>query len=774
MPAVIQLRVSIVQGELRMRCPSAGGGGLVARPVEVLLAVLLWAVAVPSLADDADLFFDDSAVRDIAIFFDDPEWYDTLLAGHADNPDDPYFPARFEYGDLVLDPVGVRFKGNSSFRIPGVKKPFRIDFNEYDEGDPGRQTTFYGMKKLNLNNGFKDPTLLREKLFLDFCSPYLPSLRAVHVRVWVNGEYWGLYTAVEHIDELFIARHFGAGEDGNLFEGEGSGASPGGAFGSDLRYHGPDPEPYYELYQLKTNLDANDWSGLIELTDVLNNTPTAQLPGRLDGIFDVKLWLRALATNILFVNLDSYPGSAHNYYLYDRDDTGRMTYLHWDVNEAFGTFRFGVAPGQDMRELDPLWLPEAGPGGTPQPRPLMSQVWSVEAYRRSYLRLLARMLREGFDRHSMEQRITERADLIRSSVYSDPHKPYSNQDFETALRFDLVLGQERSHGLLDFVTRRAAFLDETLDGFAEAQDIRLNELLSINVSSVVDDAGDHDPWLEVYNLGPGQVECADLYLTDDSAQPLQWRLPQHSLDDGGFLVLWLDAEPHEGSQHAPFRLDPDGGQLFLVTASDPSVPIDRVSYPALGGDRAWARSLDGEGPWLVSDQPTFAAPNLPSTTPPALVINELMAENHSTIADPSGSGYPDWLELYNAGEYPLDLEGMYLTDDRDDPTKWRIPEGVVVGPGAFLLIWADNDCEQGPTHAGFKLDADGEDLALYDSDAAGRRLIDVVSFPEQHPDVSYGREVDGGETFVFLARPSPGRPNAVAPRRGPAGRVGPG
>jgi len=163
--------------------------------------------AGPAQADEADVFFDDSFVHEIHITFDDADWYDTLYDSHANDPDDPFFPAAIECDGVAIDPVGVRFKGNSSFSIPGVKKSFKIDFNEYDD-----ETTFVGLKKLNLNNGFKDPTHLRAKLFLDFAGAYVPTIRAVHTRVYVNGTYWGLYTAVEQVDKTFAESRFGGAE----------------------------------------------------------------------------------------------------------------------------------------------------------------------------------------------------------------------------------------------------------------------------------------------------------------------------------------------------------------------------------------------------------------------------------------------------------------------------------------------------------------------------------------------------------------------------------
>ena len=308
----------------------------------------------PAHADEADAFFDDSFVHEIRITFADADWYDTLYSSHANDPDDPYFPAAVECDGVVLDPVGVRFKGNSSFSIPGVKKSFKIDFNEYDD-----DTTFVGLKKLNLHNSFKDPTLMREKLFLDFAGGFVPTIRVVYARLYVNGTLWGLYTAVEQVDKTFAQSRFGDDEDGNLFKAAASddASDPNADFGSDLTWLGSDPTPYFDYYQLKTNEDLNDYSQLIEFINILNNQSPVDFPTLLEPVFDVQTALAGLALDNLFVNLDSYLAVAHNYYLYDRDESGKMTHIHWDTNESFGRFLLGVSGSQDPLELDPFWLP---------------------------------------------------------------------------------------------------------------------------------------------------------------------------------------------------------------------------------------------------------------------------------------------------------------------------------------------------------------------------------------------------------------------------------
>ncbi|MBN2181917.1 MAG: lamin tail domain-containing protein [Sedimentisphaerales bacterium] len=139
-----------------------------------------------------------------------------------------------------------------------------------------------------------------------------------------------------------------------------------------------------------------------------------------------------------------------------------------------------------------------------------------------------------------------------------------------------------------------------------------------------------------------------------------------------------------------------------------------------------------------------------------VVINELMASNSNCIQDPQGQ-YDDWIEFYNYGTNTVDLGGMYLTDDSSIRTKWQIPNSTTIPAGGYLLIWADNDTTNPGLHANFKLDADGEQVALYDDD--GITPIDSVTFPEQTADMSYGRYPDGDNEWRFFAFPSPGEEN---------------
>ena len=140
-----------------------------------------------------------------------------------------------------------------------------------------------------------------------------------------------------------------------------------------------------------------------------------------------------------------------------------------------------------------------------------------------------------------------------------------------------------------------------------------------------------------------------------------------------------------------------------------------------------------------------------------LVINELMASNHRTLEDPDEPGeHPDWIELYNGTAGTIDLGGMYLTDEFQNLNKWQVPAGVSIGPGQYLIFYADDDGTQGVYHTNFNLSINGEMVVLVDND--GKTIIDSILFDEQLEDVSYGRFPDGGDSWGFQ-NSTPGLPN---------------
>jgi hypothetical protein len=137
-------------------------------------------------------------------------------------------------------------------------------------------------------------------------------------------------------------------------------------------------------------------------------------------------------------------------------------------------------------------------------------------------------------------------------------------------------------------------------------------------------------------------------------------------------------------------------------------------------------------------------------------INEFLASNTSVIQDPQGE-WADFVELYNASDAPVNLGGMYLTDNLTNPTKFQLSSALTVAPRSAMIIWCDEDGVDGPDHANFKLSAGGEAISLFASD--GLTQFDQFVFEAQTANVSCGRVDDGYGAFVTFPVATPGQPN---------------
>ncbi len=240
--------------------------------------------------------------------------------------DDPlaeqYKPGSIVFNGITVNEVAIRVKGNSSLgnvanNPDSNRYSFKVDINYYNDDQK-----FMGLKKLIFNNGWGDPSLMREHLTYQTMREIgSPASRSAFVDLWMAGEHMGLYTFVEAVDSEFIEDHFDY-EDGDLYKANKN---------SKLTWIDNALESYSTL-ELKRNEDTSDQSALINFLNQLNNSDD---PG---AVTDIDQVLRYLAVSTLLVNLDSYQGGlAHNYYLYEKERYF-FTIIPWDLNQSCGGF----------------------------------------------------------------------------------------------------------------------------------------------------------------------------------------------------------------------------------------------------------------------------------------------------------------------------------------------------------------------------------------------------------------------------------------------------
>jgi spore coat protein CotH len=384
-------------------------------------------------------FFSEYTVEDIHITISDTDW-DILLASPLL---EEYHSASITYRDVTVDDVAFRTKGSSSLQavaqMGSTRYSFKVDMNYYVDGQK-----LLGMKKINLNNNYKDPSYMRERLAYDMMrSLGISTPRLSYVNLYINGYLRGLYTLVEQVDSEFLETNF-ENPEGDLYKPDGT--------GSDLLWNGSDFSAYSGV-ELKTNEDSSDNADFINLVDELNNGSD------LESAIDVDEVLRYLAVSTALSNLDSYQGSlAHNYYLYEQD--GVFSIIPWDFNESFGTFRMDC---QDSNAMISLYIDEPT-SGTLADRPLIAKLLEKEPYKTAYHGYVDNLMNtfDGvMDPVIISETIAATKALISEDVSADPTAFYTPAEFEASLGYNMI---DDIFGLQGFVAVRTENMKDQLSG----------------------------------------------------------------------------------------------------------------------------------------------------------------------------------------------------------------------------------------------------------------------------------------------------------------------
>ncbi|MBN2452920.1 MAG: lamin tail domain-containing protein, partial [Candidatus Omnitrophica bacterium] len=147
-----------------------------------------------------------------------------------------------------------------------------------------------------------------------------------------------------------------------------------------------------------------------------------------------------------------------------------------------------------------------------------------------------------------------------------------------------------------------------------------------------------------------------------------------------------------------------------------------------------------------------------------IIINEVVISGQQQQLTDEDGEKQDWIELYNASAYNINLSGMYLTDDDNDFYKWALPN-INLGPRQYLLIYCSGKNRSNPAgnlHANFNLSA-GNSVSLYDEDDG---LLDQITADQTTyipADCSLSRAIDGSQSFTYDSRATPGSTNTDPP-----------
>jgi len=387
--------------------------------------------------------------------FEDEHWYNKLKHYKKDYSG-KRVPAHLEIDGERYENVAVRFKGNSSFFSPlksdEKKLPFNIDSDKFNDGQHYRGD----YEKIKLSNIFYDPSYVREVLAYRIARDYLLSPEANFALLRIEGEDIGIYTNSESVDEKFLKKRLGY-DSGTLMkcDPEWYQPYPQGCKLSDnasLEYLGEKTICYKPYYESKSEKDE-DWQHLIDLCRTLDGADLKALEQKLN--IDAVLWMHAF--NVLMVNLDSYTGRfCHNYYLF-RDSFGIFQPIVWDMNMAFGGFKFSEKARplsvEEMKNLSVFLHINS------EQRPLIRNILKNKFYRYVYLDHVRTIKEDWLDSEKYKEEAEFLSESIRNYISRDKHGLYDIENPGDYIYNSFEKDGVRVVGLSELMEGRTAYLN---------------------------------------------------------------------------------------------------------------------------------------------------------------------------------------------------------------------------------------------------------------------------------------------------------------------------
>ena len=660
-------------------------------------------VSLTSAPEGSPSLYAAQTLRTIYLRFHHDNWYEQMNAFYRT---DIEVPAELIVDGEVYSGVGVHFRGTSSyFTVGSEKKSFNI---AVDYGEDGQR--LYGYKTLNLLNGHVDASFLREVLYNQISRTYIPAMKTNLVKLIINGENWGVYINLQQYNKDFLAEWFDTKGGIRWKVGPGKGGA--------LNYTGDDPAAYQETYQLKTKNVENPWEGLISLCKMLDETTSdAELVEKLPSLLNIDQVLWQLAVSNVFMDDDGYIHKGGDYAIY-QDIKGRFHLVPHDNNESLRFGRSGRGGpggrgpgGWSWGDLENgLVSPVAHEDNAA--RPLIKRLLSNHEWRARYLAHVRTVVDEWLDWEVLEPIITEYQTLIDTEVQQDDKKLYGYEEFATGVPGDLKR-------------------------FVNARREHLRNHPALNKPS---------PKITTVEIGSGSPPIAN--------QPVSVKATLDKSVAADSVFLYYSDDRYAVFNQVMMREEKDGfvGQI-------PAFPAKTAVYYYVEANAVKTHGTTTFSPARAELGAAQYQVGIPVAKESLVVINELMAVNTKSIADPQGQ-YEDWLELHNLSDNPVDLTGMYLTDKIDNLKKWAFPEATSIPAHGYLLVWLDEDGKaKVGLHANFKLSGNGETVMLVDTDPRGNQVLDAVAFEKQEKDVALGRWPNGSGKLKEV-QTTPGKENA--------------
>ncbi len=441
-----------------------------------------------------DKLFDTSEIIDINIIMDDTEWQEML-----DNAmSEVYYKCDVVVNGTTFYSVGIRPKGNTSLSSiandpDNNRYSFKLEFDQFVDGQ-----TCFGLDKLILNNNYADSTNMKEAIIYDMFK-FLGADASLYkyAKISVNDSYFGVYLALEAVEDSFMLRNYGA-EYGKLYKPDSmnmggrdkekdgdraKGGGPGGMFGgsgTNLNYTDDNLDSYTSIWESSVNgsAEADRRRVVTALKNVSEKTNA-------EKYLDTDNLLKYMAVHNFAVNEDSLSGGmAHNYYLYEAN--GKLNIIPWDYNLAWG----GMG-GMGNRN---------GSGATGTINDAIDDSYSStrffdiflenEEYLEKYHSCYNELIKGYVEGGRFEETYNRIVSQIDSLVKTDPNAMYSYDEYLTAkdILYDVIMLRAKSVSgqLSGSIPSTSAEQQNNSKALIDASDIDLSAMGSMNMGGGFD------------------------------------------------------------------------------------------------------------------------------------------------------------------------------------------------------------------------------------------------------------------------------------------------
>jgi spore coat protein CotH len=362
-------------------------------------------VAAPGLswAQTTDDLFDGSTMQRVDLELHSADWL-KLKENFQTNT---YYPADFKWNGQTVYNVGIRSRGRGSRNQnkPGLK----VDFDKYS----GNQK-FLGLKSLVLDNLTQDPSGIHETVSMAFYARLgIPTPRETHVRLYVRGEFIGVYALVESVDKDFLARIFGSigddvQNDGWLYEF---------VWQEDWRFSdlGTDVAQIKLRFDATTHESKSDeekYRPIQELITLANQTPSERFVEVIGPRFDIPGFIRFVAAQAFLGDTDGFLGAfgINNFYLYRLENSNQHVMIAWDTDNTFWGPTFPIRPDDT--------------------NVLMQKLMRIPEYNALWYAEIARAAQMAEADNWLDTEIIRNVQRIDTAMKEDVYKPYSNNSYE--------------------------------------------------------------------------------------------------------------------------------------------------------------------------------------------------------------------------------------------------------------------------------------------------------------------------------------------------------